>query len=414
MNISPFKAVRPDKAYAAKVAALPYDVYDEAEARAEVQDKPLSFLNADRPETQFPEGQDMYAPEVYEKASALLETWLRKGVLIREDKPCYYLYSLTMDGRTQRGLVACSSVDDYITGRIKKHENTRREKEEDRVRHIDVTSMQTGPIFLAYRGKAEVKALLDEAEIAPPLFDFVSPDGIRHTGYRIEDDDLVLRITEAFAAIPNTYIADGHHRAASAVRVCQKRREAHPNYRGDEEFNSFLTVIFPDEELKIMDYNRLVKKPKGLSDEEILKAISEHYEVKKAGLAGSFEKPAEKGICGLFLSGAWYSLKAKPDILSDDPVEGLDVQLLQKYVLEPVFGIKDPKTDPNIDFVGGIRGVKELEKRSNKENSAAFLMYPTSMAELFNVADAGLLMPPKSTWFEPKLRSGLFIHEIER
>ena len=414
MIIRPFKAVRPDPLYAKEAAALPYDVYSEKEAREEVRSKPHSFLNADRAETQFPEGQDMYAPEVYEKAGELIRGWIRDKAMVREEKPCYYLYALTMEGRTQHGFVAVSSVDDYVTGKIKKHENTRQEKEEDRVRHIDVTSMQTGPIFLAYRQTEYLSSMIRKITEEPALYDFVSDDGIRHQVWRIAEDGRIAEITEAFRLIPNTYIADGHHRAASAVRVGLKRREAHPDYDGSEEFNYFMSVIFPDNELLILDYNRLVKKPQDVTDEEILEQIRKYFSVTEKGARGTYEKPAEKGSIGLYLSGKWYEMKALDGILTDDPVEGLDVSLLQHYVLDPVFMIKDPTTDQNIDFIGGIRGLKELEERADAENSAAFAMHPTSLAELFAVADAGMLMPPKSTWFEPKLRSGLFIHEIEK
>ncbi|MBR0086409.1 MAG: DUF1015 domain-containing protein [Lachnospiraceae bacterium] len=436
MKISPFRAVRPVPEEAARFAALPYDVFSEAEAREAVSKDPLTFLSADRPETAFPEGQDMYAPEVYEKAAELLHNWLSEGILLREAAPCYYLYELTMDGRCQRGLVCVSDVDDYLSGAIKRHENTRRDKEEDRVRHIDVTSMQTGPIFLAYRQQADLKALVDEAEKQETLYDFVSPDGIRHKLIRISRPELISAVTEAFLKVPNTYIADGHHRAASAVRVCEMRRKAHPGFDGSEEFNRFLTVLFPDEELKILDYNRLVKIPEGMDEKEILDRIGAYFEIapetaesggpedvtdpteiRKTGRneqKRKIRKPEQKGEILLFLKGKRYRMKAREEILSDDPVDGLDVSLLQRYILEPVFGIQDPKTDERIDFVGGIRPVSELEERSINENSAAFVMYPTSLQELFAAADKGELMPPKSTWFEPKLRSGLFMHEMER
>ena len=420
-KIRAFSAIRPCTALAAEVAALPYDVYSREEAAAAVQGHPYSFLNIDRPETQFDPGQDMYAPEVYQKADEMLKEWLDKGILIREEAPAYYIYSQTMGGRMQTGLVALSSVDDYLSDVVKKHENTRADKEEDRMRHVDTTSMQTGPIFLAYRDSYEADHVIDQGLRTVPLYDFESDDGIRHTLYRISDERLIGKLTEAFAEIPCTYIADGHHRAASAVRVAKKRREAHPNYTGEEEFNWFLSVLFPMSQLRIYDYNRVVHDLNGLSREEFLKKLAESYDVTELKLQpGEEEKdpeymrPYEKGQVGMYLSGVWYRLTAREEILSGDPVKGLDVSMLQDHVLAPLLGILDPKTDRRIDFVGGIRGVQELKKRTDACGGVAFLMYPTSMRELFRVADNGLLMPPKSTWFEPKLRSGLFIHEIER
>ena len=411
--IRPFRAIRPDDGRAAEVAALPYDVYDREEAFLEVQGKPYSFLNIDRPETQFDAAMDIYDPAVYEKADEMLRGWLAEGVLKKEEKPCYYVYALTMDGRTQTGLVAASAVDDYISGVIKKHENTRADKEQDRVNHVDRTSMQTGPIFLAYRPVEGLRRLFNEVKAEAPLCDFTSADGIRHACWKIDDDTRIRMITDAFAAVPNTYIADGHHRAASAVRVALKRRESHPDFTGAEEFNFFLSVIFPMDELKILDYNRVVKDLNGLSEEAFLTRISADFTVSSAE-TGIPLRPSQKGEFGMFLKDKWYVLKVKPEHMTKDPVKGLDVSLLQDLLLSPVLGIKDPKTDKRIEFIGGIRGLRELELRVHEGMAVAFSMYPTSMDELFSVADAGLLMPPKSTWFEPKLRSGLFIHEFER
>ena len=409
-DIRPFPAIRPAKGKEADIAALPYDVYSRAEAREAVKDRPLSFLRIDRAETQLPEDMDLYDSRVYEKAKELLWGMVANGDFVQDEQPCYYLYELTMNGRSQTGIVACASVDDYLENRIKKHENTRREKEEDRVRHVDVCGAQTGPIFLAYRGREDLKKLVEREKQKEPLFDFVSEDGIRHRGWKISGPAELQAIRQAFADMDALYIADGHHRAASAVRVGVKRREAHPGYTGEEEFNYFLSVIFPDDELLIMDYNRVVKDLNGLSPEEFLEKLGEFFEIRKLPEAAH---PGRKGEIALFLEDQWYLLTLKERYADSDPVEGLDVSLLQKLVLGPVLGIQDPKTDRRIDFVGGIRGLSELECRVHTDMKAAFAMYPTSIGELFAVADAGRLMPPKSTWFEPKLRSGLFIHALQ-
>lgn len=412
--IRPFKALRPNTEIADKVAALPYDVYNREEAKAVVQKNPQSFLAIDRAESQFPDGVDTYDPRVYEKAAEMLREWTEKGIFIREDKPCYYLYALTMDGRTQTGLVAASSVDDYLNNVILKHENTRADKEEDRINHVDKTSAQTGPIFLAYRDDQTLENLLAPVIKEEALYDFTHEDGVRHRAWRIGDAELVRAITEAFSAIPHTYIADGHHRAASAVKVALKRRKAHPDYTGEEEFNYFLSVLFPAGTLKIYDYNRVVKDLNTYSPEAFLRRISADFELTAVSETGSPYRPAEKGTFGMLLDGKWYCLRVKNAPDPADPVSSLDVSVLQEKLLAPVLGIGDPRTDRRIDFVGGIRGLSELERRVKNGMRLAFSMYPTSMEELFRVADQGRLMPPKSTWFEPKLLSGLFIHEIER
>lgn len=409
-DIRPFPAIRPAAGKEADIAALPYDVYSRAEARRAVEGRPLSFLRIDRAETQLPEDMDLYDSRVYEKAKELLWGMVEEGSLVQDEAPCYYLYELTMNGRSQTGIVACASVDDYLNGVIKKHENTRREKEEDRVRHVDVCDAQTGPIFLAYRSQKALKRLTADEKQKEPLFDFVSEDGIRHRGWKIAGQQELQAIQTAFSGMDSLYIADGHHRAASAVRVGIKRREEHPGYTGDEEFNYFLSVIFPDDELMIMDYNRVVKDLNGLTPEQFLDKVREVYEVRKSDKA---VHPQKKGQAALYLENQWHLLTLKPQYENDDPVEGLDVSILQKQILDPVLGIRDPKTDKRIDFVGGIRGLSELERRVHTDMKAAFAMYPTSISELFAVADAGRLMPPKSTWFEPKLRSGLFIHSLK-
>ncbi len=408
--IKPFVCIRPCQEKAAHIAALPYDVYNRREAAEEVAREPESFLRIDRPETQFDESVDMYAPEVYQKAHDLLWGMVEKGDFITEDKPCYYLYELTMDGRSQTGVVACASIDDYENGVIKKHENTRAEKEEDRIRHVDACDAQTGPIFLAYRENARIREVINRTKASAPVYDFTSPDGVTHRVWVIRDEQDIEEIRDAFAGIGQIYIADGHHRAASAVKVGLQRRAEHPDYDGTEEFNYFLSVLFPDEELHIMAYNRVVKDLNGMTPEEFLTKLSEVFPV--SPLADGERKPREKGEFTVFLDGAWYLCRIRPEDRSEDPVRGLDVSLLQDLFLSPVLGITDPKVDPRIDFVGGIRGMDELERRCHTDAAAAFAMYPTSIRELFAVADAGLLMPPKSTWFEPKLRSGLFIHAI--
>ena len=408
--VKPFICIRPAKENAAKVAALPYDVYNRKEACAVVAGNPISFLNIDRAETQFSDDVDTYADCVYEKARELLDTQIAEGVYVTDAGDHYYLYELTMDGRSQTGIVACSSIDDYVNGVVKKHENTREDKEIDRIRHVDTVNAQTGPIFLAYRQNETLKAIVAEEKAKPALYDFVSDDGIHHRVWKIDDPAQTEAIEAAFAAIPATYIADGHHRAASAVKVGLKRRAENPGYTGEEPFNYFLSVLFPDEELMILPYNRVVKDLNGLSREQFFEAVKEKFELEEIGKEPY--APAEKGTFGMYLDNTWYALKVLPQYKSADPVKGLDVSILQDQLLGPVLGIGDPRTDKRIDFIGGIRGLKELERRVSEDMEIAFSMYPTSIEELLAVADAGLLMPPKSTWFEPKLRSGLFIHRL--
>lgn len=410
-QVTPFRSIRPIPELADRIAALPYDVYNRREALDETLREPLSFLKIDRAETQFPEDVDTYDPKVYEKAKELLNSMLQDGSFIMEDAPCYYIYELTMDGRSQTGIVACSSIDDYQNEIIKKHEKTREDKELDRIRHVDITDTHTGPIFLVYRSVSVINQIVEDAKQEAPLYDFVSSDGIRHRVFRISDQDAIQKLEKAFAEIPCTYIADGHHRCASAVKVGQKRRKEHPGYTGEEEFNRFLSVLFPDDQLAILPYNRVVKDLNGLSVSEFLSALE------KAGFTVSAPQkeaisPSSKGSFGLYLDGSWYLVTASLPLLSDDPVKGLDVSILQDRVLGPILGIGDPRTDKRIDFVGGIRGLSELERRVSEDMTLAFSMYPTSIEELLSVADEGLLMPPKSTWFEPKLRSGLFLHSL--
>lgn len=408
--IKPFYGIRPRKDLAHRIAALPYDVYNRQEAKSQVEKEPFSFLKIDRAETQFPDQVDTYADCVYEKAREILWSMIEDGSFQQEKEASYYVYQLIMNGRSQTGIVACASIDDYQNNVIKKHENTRAEKEVDRIRHVGTCNAQTGPIFLAYRANQVLNQLVEETIAGIPEFDFVSEDGITHKGWKISEKEKVTAMEKAFLTIKEIYIADGHHRAASAVKVGVQRREENPDYTGEEEFNYFLSVLFPDEQLMIMDYNRVVKDLNGYSKEDFLKQIEENFQIDPRPEA---YRPEKKGTFGMYLENQWYQLTAKEHILSKDPVEGLDVSLLQEYVLKPILNIQDPKTDKRIDFVGGIRGLEELERRVCEDMKVAFSMYPTSIGELFDVADANRLMPPKSTWFEPKLRSGLFIHALD-
>ena len=426
MIVKPFAAVRPTASVADQVAALPYDVYDRAEAVAVVDGEPLSFLNIDRPETQFSADVDMYAPEVYAKARELFDARRADGTFVTEPAPCFYLYELTMNERSQTGVVACCAIDDYLENVIKKHENTLEKKELDRIRHIDALDAQTGPIFLTYRDSDAIDILVAAVKKTAPLYDFAGEDGVTHRVWRMAAaseetacSQAYAGLVAAFAKVPCAYIADGHHRAASAVKVGLARREANPGYDGTEEFNYFMSVLFPASQLSILAYNRVVRDLNGLTKDEFLNAL--------AGENGPFEiihkqesqlEPIDKGAVGMYLDREWYGLGVKPEFESSDPVEGLDVSILQEKVLAPILGTGDPRTDGRIEFVGGIRGLRELERKVNRIGArgdglaVAFAMFPTSIDELLNVADAGRLMPPKSTWFEPKLRSGLFAHLI--
>ena len=410
-RVTPFRCIRPTPELADRIAALPYDVYNREEALAEVKREPLSFLKLDRAETQFPANVDTYDQRVYEKAKETLDSMTADGSFISEEFPCYYIYEQVMGNRSQSGIVACSSIDDYQNQIIKKHENTREDKELDRIRHVDITDTHTGPIFLVYRSDKELNKIVEKVSQTVPLYDFTSIDGIAHRVWRISEKEELKQIEQAFDRIPCTYIADGHHRCASAVKVGLKRRDAHPGYTGKEEFNRFLSVLFPDDQLAILPYNRAVKDLNQMTPAEFLNAVEQ------AGFSivckGNEQvSPCEKGTFGMFLEEKWYLLTADETLHSEDPVKGLDVSILQDHLLNPVLNIQDPRIDKRIDFIGGIRGLAELERRVHTDMRVAFSMYPTSIAELLAVADAGLLMPPKSTWFEPKLRSGLFLHRL--
>ncbi len=409
--IKPFKAVRPRKDIAHQIAALPYDVYNRTEAKEEVSKEPLSFLKIDRAETQFSDDVDTYDPQVYAKARDTLYSMIDQGEFIQDEEDYFYIYELIMDGRSQTGIVACASIDDYEKGVIKKHENTRKEKEIDRINHVDALDAQTGPIFLAYKAQDEIKRIVEQVKKDDKLYSFNSPDGISHNVWIVKEENDIEKIKDIFAKMDSIYIADGHHRTASAVRVGQMRRQENPDYDGSEEFNFFLSVLFPDDELLIQPYNRVVMDLNGNSENEILYKISENFIIEEQGQIPYL--PSSKGTFGMYLDRVWFELRIKDGLVdAKDPVASLDVSILQDYILDPILGVKNPKTDDRIDFIGGIRGLQELEKRVADDMEIAFSMYPTSMEDLFAVSDAGKLMPPKSTWFEPKLRSGLFIHRI--
>ena len=409
--IRKFKAIRPTSEMAEAVAALPYDVVNSEEAREMTKDKPYSFLHVDKAEIDLPVDTDIYSPQVYAKAKENLDKLVSDGILVQDNKPMLYVYELTMDGRSQTGLVACTSIDEYLDGIIKKHELTREDKEQDRIRHVDICNANTGPIFLAYRTVDEISAIIENVKKNAPVYDFTAEDGIKHRAWVIDNDETANKLIELFKAVPNLYIADGHHRNASAAKVGLKRRAEHPNYTGDEEFNYYLAVIFPSDQLKIMDYNRVVKDLNGMTSEEFMNKLAEKFDIHEAdGRA----KPEKQYDFGMYLDKKWYMLTAKENLRVNDAVAGLDVSILQDNVLIPILGIGDIRTDKRIDFVGGIRGLGELERRVDSgEMKVAFAMYPTSIDQLMTIADENKIMPPKSTWFEPKLRSGLFIHSLD-
>ena len=403
--VKPFAAIMPKLGMEKLIAALPYDVYNREEAVEVVKNNPDSFLRIDRAETNFGPETDTYADCVYDKAKELINTWIEEGRLVKQDKPMFYIYQEIMNGRPQTGIVGCASVADYENNIIKKHENTLAAKEADRIRHIDTTNMQTGPIFLAFRSNKEIDAFLAQKTAEKPYYDFISEDGITHKVWLVDDDAEIESVEGYFAAMNAIYIADGHHRCASACKVSAKR-----HIEGKvQESDFFMSVLFPENQLKIMDYNRVVKDLNGYDVATFLEELETYCHIGGSDIP---VKPAKKGQVGMYLDGQWFSLEFKTEYLSDDPVEGLDVSILQKYVLDGMLDIKDPKNDKRIDFVGGIRGLEELERRVNSDCRVAFAMYPTDINELFDVADASRLMPPKSTWFEPKLRSGLFLHSI--
>ncbi len=409
----PFKAVRPKSEFACKVAALPYDVMNSEEAKEMAADNPYSFLYVDKAEIDLPDGTYLYSQEVYSKASENLKKLETQGICIQDEKPQFYIYKQVMNGRAQTGLVGCVSIDDYINNIIKKHELTRADKEADRINHVDCCDANTGPIFLTYRPNAEIaKVISDWKESHKPYCDFVTDEGVGNTVWVIDCDEVNGIISNLFKGVDYLYIADGHHRAASAVKVGLKRRESNPEYEGNEEFNYFLAVLFSCDELEIMDYNRVVKDLNGNTKEEFIEKISEKFEVELVGK--ETYRPKSRHTFGMFLNGNWYKLTAKEGTFNkNNVVESLDVSILQNNLISPILNINDPRSDQRIDFVGGIRGLEELERRVNEDMAVAFSMYPTTVEELMNIADADMIMPPKSTWFEPKLLSGLFVHKLK-
>lgn len=414
VTIKPFRAYRPTPVLAEKVAALPYDVMNTEEAREMVVGNPYSFLHVDKAEIDLPADVDHYSAQVYEKAKANIAKMIAEGTYIHDESPCFYIYRLVMDGRAQDGLVASSSVDDYVNNVIKKHELTRAAKEEDRIRHVDTTDFHTGPIYLTYPDVSEINTIVEAEKKNEPVYDFTADDGIQHVVWVIDDVATVEKLTGLFAKLPATYIADGHHRSASAAKVGLRRRER-AGVQGDdgEEYNQFLSVLFPASQLKVYDYNRVVKDLNGLSSEEFLaKVEAAGFTIEKFDGEGQY-RPEGRHMFGMFLDGQWYKLTFdQAKVNEDDPIARLDVDLLQKNLLEPILGIGDPRVDERIDFIGGIRGLAELERRCATDMKVAFAMNPTSMQDLFDIADSGNIMPPKSTWFEPKMRSGIFLHSL--
>lgn len=413
MKIKPFKGIRPPKDLVEQVQSRPYDVLNSEEARAEAQGNEKSLYRIIKPEIDFPVGTDEHDPKVYEKAAENFKMFQDKGWLVQDDKEQYYIYAQTMDGKTQYGLVVCAYVEDYMTGKIKKHELTRRDKEEDRMKHVRVNNANIEPVFFAYPENGEIDALVAKYTAGSPEYDFTAAlDGFRHTFWVMNDEADIRRITELFATMPAMYIADGHHRSAAAVLVGAEKAQQNPNHRGDEEYNYFMAVCFPANQLTIIDYNRVVKDLNGLSDEAFLDKLSQHFTVEKKG--PEIFKPTRLHEFSLYLSGNWYSLVAKPGTYDDnDPIGVLDVTISSNLILDEILGIKDLRSDKRIDFVGGIRGLGELKKRVDSgEMKVALALYPVSMKQLIDIADTGNIMPPKTTWFEPKLRSGLVIHKL--
>jgi len=410
--VRPFQAIRPNPELADRVISLPYDVMNRTEAAQMAAGNPMSFLHICRSEIDLPEQSNPYDQSVYEKARDNISQFLADGIFMQDQAPCLYIYRQTMGGNTQTGIVGCVSIDDYLNDVIKKHEFTREEKEQDRIRHFDVCNADTEPVFLTHRVDEELDSLMNGyAGEHAAEFDITTPDGVGHTFWVIRDQALSDKIVALYNNIPALYIADGHHRSASACKVGLKRRQENPGYTGDEEFNFFMAVIFPDRDLNIFDYNRVVRDLNGLSEEAFLEAVE------TAGFSAELMgkesfKPSQRHTFGMYLAGSWYKLTAKPEIIVDHPIDGLDVAILQNRLLAPILGIADPRTDKRIDFVGGIRGLAELERRVSVDMQVAFALYPVTIGDLLRVSDSGMVMPPKSTWFEPKLGSGLFLHRL--
>ncbi len=410
-TVRPFRGLRAPKDIAPKLAALPYDVLNSEEARKMAEGNPHSFLHVTKPEIDLDPKIDLYDQRVYDKAKENFAAFRKKGWLVHDPGNYLYIYRQVMDGRVQTGLMCCCSAEEYWNDTIKKHELTRKDKEEDRLKHVDVINANAGPVFLTYRAQAEVDALVEQITKGTPEYDFTAPDGIRHVLWVVKDEAWIKKVQAQFQKIPVLYVADGHHRSAAASRIAKVRREQNPKHTGNEEYNFFLAVLFPHNQLHIMDYNRAVKDLNGLTKEQFLDKVKKNFEVVKT----KEKKPRKAQTFGMYLDGEWYELTAKPGTFDDkDPVKRLDVSILQSNLLEPILGIGDPRTDKRIDFIGGIRGVKELERIVNEGKfKVSFSMFPTSIEQLMAIADAGQIMPPKSTWFEPKLRSGVVIHTLD-
>ncbi|MBJ2184471.1 MAG: DUF1015 domain-containing protein [Muribaculaceae bacterium] len=412
-KVKPFRGVRPPKEFVAEVASRPYDVLNSEEARAEAQGNPKSLYHIIKPEIDFAPGQDEHAPEVYDRAVANFDAFQREGWLVQDDKEHYYIYAQTMDGRTQYGIVVAANVDDYMEGRIKKHELTRRDKEEDRMKHVRVQNANIEPVFFAFPDNKALDEIIARVTAGEPEYDFVAADGFGHTFWVVDDDATIAAITDAFDKIPELYIADGHHRTAAAALVGNEKARLNPSHRGDEEYNYFLAVAFPASHLKIIDYNRVVKDLNGLSPEEFLEKLQYNFELHDMGTVPY--QPERLHNFSMYLEDRWYSLTARPGTYDDsDPIGSLDVTVSSDLILRDILGITDLRSDKRIDFVGGIRGLEELKRRVDSgEMAVAFALFPVSMEQLMRIADTGNIMPPKTTWFEPKLRSGLVIHKLD-
>lgn len=412
--LKPFKAIRPTKELAPKVAALPYDVMDSQEAREMTKNNPYSFLHVDKAEIDLDSNIDPYDLRVYEKAKENLKSMMDDEILIKDSKESLYVYKQVMNGKEQIGLVGCVSVEDYMNNRIKKHENTIKEKQKDRTNHVYYCNGNTGPIFLTYRSREDINRIIEDwIDNNIPVCDFVSEDDIAHKVWIIDDNEVMEKLIGLFRTLDSLYIADGHHRAAAAAEVAKMRKDKEPDFTGKEEFNYFLGVLFPHDQLYVMDYNRVVKDLNGHSSTEFMEKIRENFIVEEVEERGPY-RPDKKHSFGMYLDNKWYKLTARENSFDlDDPVGSLDASILQDNVLQPILGIEDPRTNKRIDFIGGIRGLEELEKRVDEGMAVAFSLYPTAIDDLMKIADEGKTMPPKSTWFEPKLRSGLFIHDLE-
>ncbi len=411
--VRPFKGIRPQKDLIEQVASLPYDVMNREEAAKMAEGNPNSFLHVVRSEMDVPAEMSQYDEEVYKTARRNLDKMITDGILVQDDKPMFYIYRQLMHGRVQTGLVGCTSIDDYMNDVIKKHEFTRPQKEQDRINNFDYCDANTAPIFLTYRNNKRITEIINDwIKFHMPEYNFTSDDDFQHIVWAIDNEAVIAELTELFEKTNYLYIADGHHRSASSVKVGMKRREQFPNFTGDEEFNFFMSVIFPDEDLFIMDYNRVIKDLNGHTVEGLIAKVEENFKVEQVSNEEPF-RPMEKKTFGMFLNKQWYKLTAKEGIADEnDPVARLDVSILQTNVLDPLLGIDNPRTNTRIDFVGGIRGLKELERRCDVDMEIAFSMFPTTMDDLLAIADAGEVMPPKSTWFEPKLRSGVLVHRL--